>query len=85
MNTITDIIAHTTTIQKARTAWGRAVNLTRASLHLSQRDTASRCGITQQAVARWESGHSVPDIADWAGIDAALGGALLPILSDLSR
>ncbi len=48
----------------------------------SQEKTASECGISRQAYAKWESGESIPDIEKCALLAAAYGVTIDSLLSD---
>lgn len=52
---------------------------TRQSRHYSQAEIASKLGVTQQAIAKWETGLSVPD----AGMLVRIAGALDTTVNDL--
>ena len=49
---------------------------TRKALRYTQEDVAERVGVTRQAVAKWESGESVPDLETGMRLAQALGVSL---------
>ncbi len=59
---------------------GRRIADTRRSARLTQHDLASRVGVTAQAVSKWESGRSCPDISILDEIADALGISLFELL-----
>lgn len=48
----------------------------RKALRYTQEDVAERVGVTRQAVAKWESGESVPDLETGMKLAGALGVSL---------
>lgn len=42
----------------------------RKKFHFSQEDVAERIGVSRQAVAKWESGETVPDLPNTAALAA---------------
>lgn len=45
----------------------------RKSLQLTQSELAARFGVTQQAIAKWESGRAVPEVETLSGLAAFFG------------
>ncbi len=52
---------------------GKNIRRFRKSLGLTQSQLAERLGVTSQAVSKWETAHSAPDIS------------LLPVLAEILR
>ncbi len=52
---------------------GRRIAETRKSLELTQQDLADRVGVTPQAVSKWETDASLPDIGLLASLATTLG------------
>ena len=48
----------------------------RKALRLTQEDVAEKVGVTRQAVAKWESGDSLPDLETGLRLARALGVSL---------
>lgn len=45
----------------------------RANLHLSQEELAEKCGVSRQAVAKWESGESTPEVLKLVQLSQVFG------------
>jgi transcriptional regulator with XRE-family HTH domain len=59
---------------------GRKIADARRNARLTQNDLAARVGVTAQAVSKWETGRSCPDIAILDEIADALGISLFELL-----
>ena len=59
---------------------GRKISDARRRSGLTQSDLALRVGVTAQAVSKWETGRSCPDIAILDEIADALGISLFELL-----
>ena len=59
---------------------GRKIADARRNARLTQNDLAARVGVTAQAVSKWETGRSCPDIAILDEIADALGISLSELL-----
>ena len=56
--------------------YGEAIRERRKSLGINQADLASRIGVSRNAVAGWETGHSRPDLDTIPPLCGALGMTL---------
>ncbi len=71
----------TTRTGTARTTMGRRIAEARKSLELTQQDLADRIGVTPQAVSKWETDASLPDVALLAPLSKTLGLSLDQLLT----
>ncbi len=64
-----------------KTTMGRRIAEARKSLELTQQDLADRIGVTPQAVSKWETDASLPDVALLAPLSTMLRLSLEQLLT----
>ena len=65
--------------------FGRRLAELRRNANLKQREIATRCSVSVQAVSKWERGQSCPDILILDDLAAALGVEVKDLFGDKSE
>ena len=55
---------------------GQRISLYRKKLHISQEELGARLGVSRQAVSKWETDLSAPDLNNLIGLARELGVSL---------